>query len=617
MKPQISRLLAVAILTIFCIGRPLMADVTGTVLGTVTDPSGAAVAAAEVRLTNPSTGLARTAMSNDAGYYEFLAVPVGENYVVEVEKSGFEKSTQTGINLLVNQKFRADFKLVLGSVSQKVEVSAQAVQAETTSTQLGDVIESQKMEAMPLNGRSFLDLLGLQVGVVPTISSAESTDVLVSGTYSVNGQREAGNSFQVNGGSVQHSYENGTAVQPDLDSIQEFRLLTSTFDAEYGRFSGAVVNVVTKSGTNGLHGDIFEFLRNDKLDSRGFFDRNVVNPVTEEQIPGSALPKLERNQFGGTLGGPIKKNRLFFFGDYQGTRQLNGESTGNITVPSANERQGNFSDLGTTGFAPLTGSVRVTASAPGTMDQVLSQRLGYTVTPAEPYYVQGCNTAANAQAGMCVFPGDVIPQVAWSPAAKGTIGFIPMPTFLVGGVPYFSSSNARATANDDRFSVRLDLMTQRTGSWFVYYNFDNATTLNSLGSNNTPGFPTKTRGRPQNVNLSNTLSFGGSAVNEARLVFTRSEIATRVATGPFGDITKWGFVKGGLGIVPGIPALESTPKIGLNETGVSFGSPGGPLVNPGKQLAGTGQLFEDPGQAHNEIWRGISVYTGQLSRLWC
>ena len=234
--------------------------------------------------------------------------------------------------------YRADFRLVVGSVTQKISVSANAAQVETTSNQVGDVIEARKMTTLPLNGRSYIDLMGLQAGVTPMSSGMSSggtiSGELSSGTVSVNGQRESSNGFLVNGGDVEHSFENGASIVPTLDSIQEFRLLTNSYDAEYGRFSGAIVNVVTKSGSNEFHGDLYDFVRNNAMDSRNFFNLNQVNIVTGQEIPGSAVSPLKRNQFGGTLGGPIRKNRLFFFADYQGTREVSGVSTGNITVPS-------------------------------------------------------------------------------------------------------------------------------------------------------------------------------------------------------------------------------------------------------------------------------------------
>src|SRR5207249_6848963 len=239
---------------------------------------------------------------------------------------------------------RADFKLVVGAVTETVEVTSSTTQVDTTSTQLGDVIEDKKMTGLPLNGRSYIDLLGLQAGVAPDSSDAAIHDRFVSGNQnsgqvSVNGQRESANSFLVNGGDVEESVQNGASIVPTLDSIQEFRLLTNSFDAEYGRFTGAIVNVVTKGGTNSIHGTAYEFLRNDALDARNFFDQNQVNPATGQEIPNSAKGAFRQNQFGGGVGGPIKKNRLFFYTDYQGTRQTRSTTSGITAVPSIAERE--------------------------------------------------------------------------------------------------------------------------------------------------------------------------------------------------------------------------------------------------------------------------------------
>ncbi len=336
------------------------ADVTGSILGTVTDPTGAVVPGAQVTLRNADTGAIRKTTTDPQGSYQYLSVPVGENYAVEVEAAGFQKAEQTGIKLLVNQNFRADFHLRVGAVTQEVNVSAQAVQAETTSTQLGDVIENTKMNNLPLNGRSYTDLLGLQAGVAPVQSSAQEANRSTSGnlnpgTVSVNGERESANSFLVNGGDVEEGLDQGASIIPTLDSIQEFRLLTNSFDAEYGKFAGAIVNVLTKSGTNSFHGTVFKFLRNEKLDARNFFDLNQANIVTGQEIPGSALGAFRRNQFGGAGGGPILKNRLFFFLDFQGTREVRGVSSGNINVASPLEREGNFSERRHYKFQSLDG----------------------------------------------------------------------------------------------------------------------------------------------------------------------------------------------------------------------------------------------------------------------
>ena len=236
------------------------------------------------------------------------------------------------------------------------------MQVETENTQLGDVIETKKLLSLPLNGRSYIDLLGLQAGVVPVTSGSMQQDRPVSGdlsagNVSVNGQRETANAFLVNGSDVSEGRNLGAGLIPNLDSIAEFRLITNSFDAEYGRFSGSVMNAITKSGTNGIHGAAFEFLRNDKLDARNFFD------------PSKA--ELRRNQFGYAVGGPFWKNKLFWFTDYQGTRQVAGASTGLVDVPTTAQRAGDF---GAGAFLDANGNPAMVQGA--YWAQVLSQRLG-------------------------------------------------------------------------------------------------------------------------------------------------------------------------------------------------------------------------------------------------
>src|SRR5467141_4352432 len=330
----------------------LRADVTGSILGVVRDRTQAVVAGARIIATNVQTNFKLETISAADGSYRILALPAG-NYKLTATAAGFQQYTATDIDLKVNDQLRIDIALEVGSVQQEVSVSANAVQVETESTQLGDVIESKKMLSLPLNGRSYLDLLGLQAGVVPVTSGTMQQDRPVSGGYStnvgnlsVNGQRETANAFLVNGGDVSEGRNLGAGLVPNLDSVEEFRLITNSFDAEYGKFSGAVMNTITKSGTNGIHGAAFEYLRNDKFDARGFFD-----PV---------LPELRRNQFGYAVGGPVWKNKVFWFTDYQGTRQVSGAETGLVTLPTVDQRNGIFSpsDFLDSSNNPLTGGVQ-------------------------------------------------------------------------------------------------------------------------------------------------------------------------------------------------------------------------------------------------------------------
>ena len=545
----------------------LYAEVTGTVMGTVFDPSGAAVANATVTLRNQDTGLTRRVKTAADGAYEFLSVPVGENYSVQVDAPGFQTTAVTRIKLDVNQKYRADFNLKVWAFNETVEVNANAAQVDTSSTQLGDVISDKKMTSLPLNGRSYIDLMGLQAGVVPIASDDVVNDRPVSGNgnsgqMSVNGQRESANSFLVNGGDVEESVNNGASIVPTLDSIQEFRLLTSSFNAEYGRFSGAIVNVVTKSGTNEIHGSAYEFLRNDAVDSRNYFD------LTRGE--------LKRHQFGGTIGTPIVKNKLFFFGDYQGTREVAGVSSGLIPVPSNLERGGDFSDLGTTGFGAFTGSVR-SGGDPTNFAQVLTNRLGYTVVPGEPYWFSGCTTT-NTTTG-CVFPGangPVIPQAAWSSVAVKTLQFIPTPNGSNGGQPFFSTSAFKSIVHDEKFGIKVDLNTGHGGTLSGYYHWDDANyqaPYNPLS--NLPGFAVDTPSRAQQVGVNYTTIVNATTVNEFHLSYTRFAFLKNRPVEGLGDITNFGFVKGGLGVIPSNPKYEGVASIGLNNTGAGFGMPDG------------------------------------------
>src|SRR6266550_3296650 len=309
------------------------ADVTGSILGIVHDPSGAVISGVTVTATNAGTNQTRSKTSDVTGEYRLLALPIGR-YTIEATQAGFQKFITTAVDLTVNAQRRVDIALQVGAVEQKVEVSAASLAIDTTATQLGQVIEQRKLLGLPLNGRSYIDLLGLQAGVAPTTTGSIQQDRPVSGglsagNISVNGQRETANAFLVNGGDVSETRNMGTAVIPNLDSIAEFRLITNSFDAEYGKFSGSVMNAITKSGTNRIHGDVFEFIRNDKFDATNYLDQSKA--------------ELRRNQFGYAIGGPLWKNRIFWFTDYQGTRQVIGASTGQIQLPSVAQRNGIFS----------------------------------------------------------------------------------------------------------------------------------------------------------------------------------------------------------------------------------------------------------------------------------
>ena len=537
------------------------ADVTGSIAGVVHDRAQAVVVGAKVSIVNVQTNLSQQVTSAADGSFHFLALPAG-SYKVIATAVGFRPYTGTDITVQVNDQLHLDITLDVGAISEHVTVAADVARVETESTQLGDVIDSQKMLALPVNGRSYLDLLGLQAGVAPsgsvTIAGTTGTGtrpvsgyITNAGNVSVNGQRETANAFLVNGGDVSEGRNLGAGLVPNLDSVEEFRLITNSFDAEYGKFSGAVMNAITKSGTNGFHGDVFEFLRNDKMDAANFF-----TPVKSE---------LRRHQFGGVAGGPFWKDRLFWFTDYQGTRQVQGAETGLITLPTANELQGNFGPNTTCllngTLSPCTLSGAVDGKAVGSVGSCpncgwpteLSSRLGYTVSSGEAYWTPACKTLQDAQNGVCVFPGGVIPKSAWSPAAIGTLPYIPQPN-IDPATGAYSDNSQRNTVTDNKIGERVDFNNRKTGNWSFYYHFDDSTVFSALpsGGATVPGFPAQTPTRAQQFVLSNTKTLGPTAVNEARLSFFRTSTHLDNPKGGQASLSSLGFVTGAgtLGIIP-------------------------------------------------------------------
>jgi hypothetical protein len=551
----------------FCVSLALVlllainawAGVGGSISGTVTDSSGAAVAKADVTATNADTGLRQTTVTDDKGFYALLNLPVGK-YELEVASAGFRTYRRTGVVLDANSTLKIDAALNVGEKTDTVLIVDSPLLVETINTQNGQVVSGAQMTAVPLNGRSFTDLLTLQPGVAPATSITSQTvqDVGASvlspsgdlnpGTISINGQREFANSFIVNGSDVQEDVNMGTAIVPNLDSIAEFRILTNNFDAEYGEFSGGQINVVTKSGSNAFHGDAFEFLRNTNLDARNYF-----SPTR-----GS----FDQNQFGGTFGGPIRKDKIFFFGDYQGTRSTQGVDTGQIPVPSAQDRLGNLSDLASS-FVTTDANgntVPTTVSGPY-FASLLSQKLNYTVSAGEPYYTPGCTSAT------CVFPGAVIPQSAWSAPATNLLKYIPTANNANGT---FSTSSSNLTLRDDKGAYRLDGDT-RWGLLSAYYFLDDWSQNNpypiAQGGANVPGFNALYLGRAQLLSLGDTKTVNATTLNEFHFSYLRNANDLGKPVGGVGvSLASQGFEvgPGTPGIVPLSPKTEGVESVGFN-----------------------------------------------------
>src|ERR1051326_7390231 len=322
------------------------AAVGGSISGTVKDVTGGVIPGASVTVTNVTLRTEFKTVTDGRGYFSFPNLAVGR-YDLAIEMGGFKPQKKNGLVIDIDTALEVNTSLELSEISQEISVStdlaAEAVQVETVSTQLGEVVTGTEMTSVALNGRSFTDLLALQPGIGPVTTQQPDSIVMAGasvaiqpsgllnpGNQSISGQREDANGFLINGGDVKELMNGGTSIVPNLDSIHEFRVLTNNFDAEYGNYAGGIVNVVTKSGENQIHGSAFEFLRNTALDARNFFspDRGF----------------FRQNQFGGTLGGAVAKDKLFYFGDYQGTRTNQGIDTGLIGVPTLANRAGDLSD---------------------------------------------------------------------------------------------------------------------------------------------------------------------------------------------------------------------------------------------------------------------------------
>ncbi|HUA86118.1 MAG TPA: carboxypeptidase regulatory-like domain-containing protein [Bryobacteraceae bacterium] len=530
----------------------LWAMAGGSISGIVKDPSGAVVPGAKIELANVALKTTFHAIADAQGFYSFPALPVG-SYDLAITAAGFETQNKSNIAVDADAAIKIDLTLAVAGQTESVTVNGNnakvQTQVDTVATNLGEVVSEAQIQAIPLNGRSYTDLLAIQPGISPVTTLTPASVIMagVTGTInpsgdlnpgdlSISGQRESANGFMVNGVDVQEHMNGGTSVIPNLDSIQEFRVLTNNFDPEYGNYNGGVIDVVTRSGSNSLHGNAFDFLRNTDLDARNFFD--------------ATRGAYQQNQFGGTLGGPILKDKVFFFLDYQGTRTTEGITSPVTTVMSNPERAGNFSDAAST----LTGTVNGPNIA-----TLLTQKLGYGVSVGEPYYTPGCTSP-----GQCVLPNAAIPQSAWSAPAQALLKYIPAPNL---GANQFATSAYPETVRDDKAGSRIDANT-RLGQISAYYFIDDYSLDNPYpaqqGGATVPGFDALTLGRAQELSIGDTKVFGATLVNELRAGFLRNANNIGQPHGGLGvSLASQGFVTGAgtPGIVVQAPQFEGVENV--------------------------------------------------------
>jgi hypothetical protein len=451
-----------------------------TLSGRITDASNSPIPKSRVEVTNTGNGRTITVLSNEAGIYTVPDLSPGA-YQVTVEHPGFKKLVQRGITLQVDQKARLDMTIQIGVVSEAVEVTAEAPLLNSETGAKGQVIDNREILDLPLNGRDFNELAYLTPGVVDLPEGLSN-----SGVTAINGGRSDGVNYLVDGLN-NRSVSNGSPItQPSVDAVQEFKVQTSAYAADYGTVGSGVINVALKSGTNQLHGTLFEFARNSAMDARNFFDADKSD--------------LSRNQFGGTLGGPVTlpgrifgpaayngKDRTFFFFSFEGLESQIGDAR-LARVPTDTDRAGDFSSL-------LQGSRKIYLRDPAAVG------------------------ACDATSQVACFPGNIIPESRFNPVAVKALKLVPLAN-RPGPNNYQTSQASTASKRD--FIVKLDQrVSQRTSLALTYVSGSNSS-FNPYGASNLPGFGIDGDGKNKLAGLHFTQMLGTGTTNDARFSFTRT-----------------------------------------------------------------------------------------------
>src|SRR5437773_713893 len=434
---------------------PLSAqEITAAIVGTVTDPSGAPISGASVTATDTERGIVRTAKTNDAGVYNLPRIPVG-NYTVKVSAPGFQTAVHPPFTLVLNQTAPIDVQMKVGQVSETVEVTGATPVLQTETTQVSTIIDSVTNDLLPLATRNYVELTLLSPGSVsPDPANFNNGDNTATGARPyINGNREQANNFILDGMDNNQVSDNLLGYTPAPDAIQEFNLITSNASAEFGNFQGGIISTTIKSGTNSFHGDLWEYFRNDKLNSNQW--ENGFKGINQGTGP---LPKpaLRWNMFGGTVGGPVVKNKLFFFVDYQGQRFDHPSTTNTLTVFTAAERNGDFGDLCETGFTSGICNPAPNPN-PNNLHSVQLYDTDPSVCPSQP-----CPAFAN---NVITRPIDPVAQALFSsslyPTATGTNPYVPNATYTTTSL-----------FDNNQYDVKIDY--NATGSDKVFGRYSHA-----------------------------------------------------------------------------------------------------------------------------------------------
>ncbi len=456
---------------------------TADVLGTVTDASGAVLPSVRVMVHNLDTGADYAAETDKNGDYLVTLLPVGR-YSLKALASGFKTLTVPDVTLAIGDRLRQDVRLELGALEQSVEVTASSPALQTDSSSLSNLISTNAMQNLPLNGRNFVVLAQLTAGAAEGESTGlpsgtRPDDRRLTSAVSVNAQPTSFNNFTIDGMDDNERFIGTVIVKPSVDALQEMKVQTNLYSAEFGRTAGGVINFVTKSGSNAFHGSLFEFFRNQHLDARSFF--------------AGAKPPYHQNQFGGSNGGPIKKNRVFYFGDYEGFRVHQGQTFVD-SVPTVAERQGNFSGLNPI-FNPFT----------------------TTTNPANP------STSTRT-----AYAGNQIPVSQINPIAQSIINLYPLPQR--SGLANNYTYQPLKTQNNDTFDARVDYRFSDANTAFARYSFNNTNTVIPAGCPPAPnginpdcdeGRSGTAAQRAQSAQLNDVYVFGPNLIMELKADFSR------------------------------------------------------------------------------------------------
>jgi hypothetical protein len=506
----------------FAVCPLLYGQATGSFLGTVTDKAGAVISGATVTVTSPSTGLTRVTKADDSGHYLIPLLPVAF-YTIRVESQGFQTTEQKDIRLQVDEQREIDFTLAPASVNTAVEVSATEVAVETSNPTLGQVITSEQVAELPLNGRNFVQLATLTPGTTQSTSpgsfftSAASSEAATRGSFSLSsgGSREQETDWLLDGNDNNQLDEGGIAIFSSIDDIQEFKVLTYNYSAEYGERAGPTVLVTTKSGSNQFHGSLFEFFRNTVLDAKTY-DFGASSPKQQFNL----------NQFGGSLGGPIKKDKTFFFVDYQAKMQRRGVTFSGfvpsfaMTTPDANGNY-NFSNdpsgVARPGFAAGAPTVNPDGfpNISNPFADAPFQCVGNTTTP-EPVLSDGTQTSGT--------PCNIIPAGVINPIGAKVVQLYPTPNASAAGFNYTNSPVRKL--NEGTFDVRLDQNFSNTDSAFARFSYDQATNFVPGGSptwaeQNAFGSNQHIENHGRNLALSETHVFSANMINQLNVGYNR------------------------------------------------------------------------------------------------